>query len=205
MNISIKSSYKGGKKLKPTHNNIVIENKTRFDNNILLDMVNDIVNYMHNIKADAPNNVRVRFVFTECSNRVSGVVKTTYHRPTFYSERFYNFDVFVRIPKDKSAWGDVTFDNDKMRCVVTPNMDFISKLVDYIYRVTVHELQHLDDHLYNNNGGCLRFDKGNNNSGRRMKHDNRPEEVRANDSMNNFELNSEIVKNLEWNVFEKIF
>ena len=192
MHFGIVKSYKSAKPLKPSCNNkITIENKTRFKNSILLSLVNHIVDTaMPNIKKDQ-DNARVRFVFTECSWGRHGRVST-------YTMHDNYFEVFVSICKDKDYYFYF-----QRKLLLLDIEEAISIYAARFYRLIVHELQHLDDKLFNFNGGNLAFAKVIND--RRTRWGKRPQEIRAMESERVFQLDEGLKIDLEWDIYENLF
>ena len=190
MDITIIDSYKGAKAICPIPYKIVIENKTKIEKNILLHMVQDIVNKsMPYIKKGVSADHLVRMVFTEQQWGISGVQLTE-------SGKYLRIHtIFVRIPTDKGYYSKY---RKKNNLSITKTIDDVS---DRFYRVTVHELQHLEDELANASGEnrpisqAIRY--------RRAKHDSRPEEVRADKTMNEFNIDYEIHQNLMKEITKK--
>ena len=190
MDFSIVKSYKSKKKVEPALNKVIIENKTQIRNNILLDMVNNIVNKsMTYLKGEMPDRRFVRMVFTEHRWGITGCVKHRVRRNDCRDILYH--DVFVRVPKSSNFYRSSSIYYD------LEEQENLTRLAEIIYRVTVHELQHLEDKLSNAWGlephRVFSIEYSNN---RRPKHDTRPEEIRADKAMHEFELDEEIVEAL---------
>ena len=149
-------------------------------------MVNHIVSTMPYLQGEMPDRRLIRMVFTERKWGISGVVKSMKKKNS--TAHYHN--VFVSVPKSCKYY----FSSEVYHNLST--LENIQRVAELIYRITVHELQHLEDRLSNAWGleSIRPFSRAQNT--RRPKHNTRPEEIRADKAMNDFELDTDIVESL---------